>query len=276
MKHSAFAQYPADSLALPEQALLTTWDCLPDFRDDLVLVGGLAVRYLTRPPDAGMPGPVTLDVDFGVSLAADGGAYAGIRENLSAHGFNWVKGRFTRQFPTLKLHIDLLTDDGKSEKGTAVIDDGLNVGIFPGIDRALSCHRQVKISGKTLLGSPKNNEKIKVAEVGPMLVLKLNAFGGSSGRKAPKEAHDILYLAMNYLGGPAAAVAGFQNERQVFNRGVSKALKCLESDFSGPDADGPLACAAFRLNNLHLERENTEASWQIRQQCVTLAQELLA
>lgn len=77
MKHDTFDKYPADSLELPTQALLTTWDCLPDFRNDLVLVGGLAVRYLTKPPAEGLPGPVTLDVDFGVSIAADGGAYPG-------------------------------------------------------------------------------------------------------------------------------------------------------------------------------------------------------
>jgi hypothetical protein len=275
MKHDTFDTYPPDSLELPTQALLTTWDCLPDYRDDLVLVGGLAVRYLTKEPAEGLPGAVTLDVDFGVSLAADGGAYPGIRENLSAHGFLWVKGRFTRQFPKLELHIDLLTDDDKSDKGNVVIDDGLHVSIFPGVSRALACYRKVEVSGKTLLGNPQT-EKIKVAEVGPLLVLKLNAFGGPSGRKAPKDAHDILYLAENYLGGTAAAVAGFQEERRVANRGINHALKCLQNFFSKPNAQGSVACAAFRLNNQHLEPQNTEASLQIRQQCVTLAQQLLA
>ena len=105
MKHDSFDKYPPDSLELPTQALLTTWDCLADFRDELVLVGGLAVRYLNKSPADGFPGPVTLDVDFGVSLAADGSAYPGIREHLSGHGFKWITGRFTRQFPRLELHI---------------------------------------------------------------------------------------------------------------------------------------------------------------------------
>lgn len=275
MKHDTFDKYPPDSLELPVQALLTTWDCLPDYRADLVLVGGLAVRYLTKTPAEGLPGAVTLDVDFGVSLAADGGAYPGIRENLSGHGFKWVKGRFTRQFPKLELHIDLLTDDDKSDKGTAVMDDNLQVSIFPGINRALECYRTVKVSGKTLLGNPLT-EEIKVAEAGPMLVLKLNAFGGPSGRKAPKDAHDILYLAENYLGGGKAAVAGFHEERRLGNRGINHALKCLANFFSSPATQGPVACAAFRLNNQHLEPQNADTSLQIRQQCVTLAQQLLA
>ncbi|MDB6037443.1 MAG: hypothetical protein JWM99_1284 [Verrucomicrobiales bacterium] len=275
MKHDTFDKYPADSMELPEQALLTTWDCLPDFRDDLVLVGGLAVRYLTQAPTGGLPGPVTLDVDFGVSMGADGGAYPGIRENLSSHGFKWEKGRFSRKFQGMELFIDLMTDDGKSDKGTAVIDEGLSVNIFPGINRALACHRTVTISGKTLLGVPQQ-QKIRVAEIGPMLVLKLNAFGGPSGRKAPKDAHDILYLAMNYLDGPAAAVAGFQEERRIGNRGLDYAMLSLRDFFSNPDAQGPTACAAFRLNNQHDEPQNEQASLRIRQQFVTLAQALLA
>ena len=135
VKHDTFDKYPEDSLELPTQALLTLWDCLPDFREELVLVGGLAVRYLTKLPAGGSPGAVTLDVDFGVSIAADGGGYPGLRENLSAHGFKWTKGRFSRSFPNLELHIDLLTDDGRSDTGTAVVDDGLHVSIYPGFLR---------------------------------------------------------------------------------------------------------------------------------------------
>ena len=274
MKHDTFDQYPPDRLDLPTQALLTIWDCLPDYQNDLVLVGGLAVRFLTKAPADGMPGPITLDVDLGISIDADGGFYAGIRETLSGHGFSWDEGRFTRKFPTLDLHLDLLTDDGKSDQGTVPMDDGLHVSIFPGINRALARCRRVKVSGKTLLGVPKQ-EEIRVAEVGPLLVLKLNAFGGPSGRKAPKDAHDILYLTMNYLDGVTAAILGFDDERRAGNRGMPHALKCLQSFFAHADAQGPVACAAFRLNNLHREPQNQEESLRIRQQFVTLAGLLL-
>jgi hypothetical protein len=37
-----------------------------------------------------------------------------------------------------------------------------------------------------------------------------------------------------------------------------------------------MSCAAFRLNNLHLNPELEDESMQIRQQCVTLAQALLS
>lgn len=274
MKHDTFDKYPADSLELPSRALLTTWDCLPEFRSDLVLVGGLAIRHLTKPPTEGVPGAVTLDVDFGVNFVVEAGAYPGIRENMAGHGFKWQNGRFTRRFPNQDLHIDLLTDDNRSDRGSAQLDDGLQVSIFPGISRALECHREVVISDKSLLGVPLTH-RVKIAEGGPLLVLKLNAFGGPFGRKAPKDAHDILYLGLNYLAGTDAAIASFHEEQKRSNRGVSHALKCLSECFSTPDSPGPVACAAFQLNNRHFQPHNRDAARRIRQQCVTLAKAFL-
>ena len=274
MKHDTFDKYPPYGMELPTQALLTTWDCLPDCRADLVLVGGLAVRYLTKLPVLGMPGAVTLDVDFGVNIAAGGGAYPVIREHLSAHGFQWVNSRFSRKFPKMELHIDLLTDDDRSDAGSVILDDGLSVGIFPGINRALACYRIVSVAGATLLGRPLT-ENIKLAEVGPLLALQLNAFGGPGGRKPPKDAHDVLYLAEIYLGGTAAAVTGFREDRRTGNRGINPALQCLKRFFSGPESQSSLACAPFRLNNLHLKPQNADASLQIRQQFVTLTRNCL-
>ena len=58
MKFDTYDKYLATDTELAPQALLTAWDCLAAFRDDLVLVGGLAVRYLTQAPPAGNAGPV--------------------------------------------------------------------------------------------------------------------------------------------------------------------------------------------------------------------------
>ena len=127
------------------------------------------------------------------------------------------------------------------------------------------------MAGKSLLGV-EQVQHVHVAEVGPMLVLKLNAF---AGRKAPKDAHDIEYLAMNYVGGVEAAVAGFAEEKAAGNRGMPRALETLETLFTKVDAQGPMSCAAFRMNNQHLDPAFEEESLRIRQQCVTLAHALL-
>lgn len=75
-KFASFAEYSPRSLAGAEAALLTAWASLERFHDELVLVGGLAVKYLTTPETGLLPGAVTMDVDLGVTSAADGGQYA--------------------------------------------------------------------------------------------------------------------------------------------------------------------------------------------------------
>jgi len=81
-KFATFADYPKESLPSAEAALLTAWRSLERYHDDLALVGGLAVHYLTRPA-AGLLGAVTMDVDFGVALGASGGQYGTIKSDLA-------------------------------------------------------------------------------------------------------------------------------------------------------------------------------------------------
>ena len=52
-------QYTAEDTVRAEAALLTVWAVLQDFREDLVLVGGLVPRYICLPSDRDLP-PVTI------------------------------------------------------------------------------------------------------------------------------------------------------------------------------------------------------------------------
>src|SRR5437870_1673710 len=137
-KFSSFAEYPARSLDRAEAALLTAWASLERFHDDLVLVGGLAVKYLTRQGAGLLPGPVTIDVDLGVRLAAEaGGQYGSMADDLSGQGFKLdEKGRYVRQFETMPVFIDFLTEHPTATTGTAMVD-GVPAGVFPGVARAL-------------------------------------------------------------------------------------------------------------------------------------------
>jgi hypothetical protein len=56
-KFASFAEYPPRSLAGAEAALLTAWASLERFHAEFVLVGGLAVKYLTRQGGGLLPGP---------------------------------------------------------------------------------------------------------------------------------------------------------------------------------------------------------------------------
>ena len=87
-KFGTHADYPRESLGLAEAGLLTAWRSLERYHQELVLVGGLAVHYLTRRQNPGsLPGAVTMDVDFGVSLVASGGQYGTIKSDLAGLGF---------------------------------------------------------------------------------------------------------------------------------------------------------------------------------------------
>lgn len=86
-KHETFAEYPPRGLAAAEAALLTMWPTLNRYHHDLVLVGGLAVHYLTRRDSGDWPSAVTMDVDFGISLAAEGGQYGTVQSDLAGLGF---------------------------------------------------------------------------------------------------------------------------------------------------------------------------------------------
>ncbi len=275
MKHDTYEAYSEARTQMAESALLTAWDCLASFQDDLVLIGGLAIRYLTHRASAGSIEAVTTDVDFGLSLGVSNGQYGSLRDTLRAQGFRWERGRFEKEIAGFPVYVDLLTERAGYTQGTVMVDDGLEVAVVPGINRALANYRRVTIEGRCLLGVQRKIS-VKVAEIGPLLVLKLNAFGGPGGRKAPKDVSDILHATNRYLDGADAAVAGFRNERMAGNTGSRFALGALEQYFFGIDALGPMACAAFRLSNHEREPEFLEAAMLIRQQCFTIAQALRA
>src|SRR5512143_2384530 len=97
-KFGTFSEYPKDSLASAEKALLTAWRSLERYHDDLVLVGGLAVHYLTKRTVPDLAGAVTMDVDFGISLAASGDQYGTIKSDLAGLDFKSEGSRLIRKY----------------------------------------------------------------------------------------------------------------------------------------------------------------------------------
>lgn len=119
--------------------LLEVWSRLGDFHKYLVLVGGLAPRYIVpqgRASNASVPLHCgTMDVDLGISLAvADLRTYSSIRDTLVENlGFQPGLGRignpqrhsFTRQVHGATFVLDFLTTvyDGPDEKIRQVEDN---------------------------------------------------------------------------------------------------------------------------------------------------------
>jgi hypothetical protein len=166
---------------------------------------------------------------------------------LAGLDFKSEGNRLVRGYGGLNLYLDFLTEDPPSLTGARMVDDVV-ASIVPGVNRALSCRRMVNVKGRDLYGAEQEC-KIAVADIGPLLVLKLNAFGGPTGRRLPKDAYDILLAVTGFLDGPAAAVAAFQAEAKVGNTGYEFAVKSLQNDFSDPGHDGPIRAAEFHPGN---------------------------
>ncbi len=269
-KFSSFAEYPARSLAGAEAALLTAWASLERFHGDLVLVGGLAMKYLTKPGGGLLPGVVTMDVDFGVTLAAEGGQYGSMADDLAGQGFKRDEnGRCVRQFETMSVFIDFLTEHPTATTGTAQVE-GVPAGVFPGVARALAIRRKISVQGKDLFGS-QQKAVVPVAGIGPLLVLKLNAF---AGRQHPKDAYDVLLGVSRFIEGADSAITAFQAEGAAGNRGYRRAVETLRNHFFEADHSGALRCAAFALEGQAGIEDQETRQRQIVERLVTIGRAL--
>lgn len=270
-KFASFAEYPARSLVGAEAALLTAWVSLERYHESLVLVGGLAVKYLIQPGSNSQPGAITMDVDLGVALAVEGGQYGSIADDLAGQGFKRdEQGRYVRQFEAMPVFIDFLTEHPTAREGTALVD-GVPAGVFPGIGRALATKREVSIEGDDLFGV-RQRVQVPVSGIGPLLVLKLNAF---AGRQQPKDAYDVLLLVTRYVDGFDAAVAEFRVEATAANPGYARAAATLRQHFTEAEQSGPVRCAAFAFGDQPPGAEGRDRQRQIIQQMVTVGRTLL-
>src|SRR5258707_12899168 len=181
MKDERVSSYLEDSLLSAETALLTVWPSLLRYHNDLVLVGGLAVKHVAKRV-GDLPGGVTLDVDLAISLAACGGMYGKIESDLAGLGFVHDKSRMVRKQGNTNLYIDFLTEDPRQQAlGSRNVDDVV-ASVVPGINRALACYRGVLVKGNDVYGGRQEGEG-KEVDVGALLGLEVNGFGGAPWRK---------------------------------------------------------------------------------------------
>lgn len=245
-KSYGWQSYPPDGLVTSEKALFEAWDSLEKFRADLVVVGGLAVHYHARGKvDPLYMGAPTLDVDFGISLGADAGIKGTVQFVLLQAGYEDFGNRMGKRMDNGDLlYIDFLTEHPPSEQGSRSVSD-ITASICPGINRALAERNFVEIGGVDRFGDDRVF-RIPICGIGPLLVLKLNAFAKRKDEKRGKDAYDILVAVTSYSEGVAAAVRAFHVEMQKGNPGMQVALETLARDFSGSDDAGPTLARRFR------------------------------
>lgn len=266
-----FDDYPAHGVVSAEAALVTAWSSLENFHADLVVVGGLAIYFHTRRKVDPLYRPTpTLDVDFGITLAADAGMAAPAAFALGQAGFRETdEGRMYRETEHGKLFLDFLTEHPPATTGTRNVSD-LKTSICLGINRALCEPIKREVTGRDHIGDVRTFN-IPFCSYGPLLVLKINAFAKREGPKRGKDAYDILSLVRSCVDGPELVVAAFGEEKRAENSGMEMAMRTLAEHFSDAEQLGPTLAASFYLGS----QANKNSTLRLREDLVTVARALL-
>ena len=251
MKLPYYRNYSIESTRQCESALLTAWAVLREFRDDLVLVGGLVPRYICKTMTALQA--VTIDVDFGISIGMSSGMYETTKNRLKNSGFEWGDKRFVKTIGNIPLYLDFITDKPTSDSPDSVMVDDIPVSAVFGVQRALDVFREVEIKGHDLYGA-KVSEKIRICEIGPYICLKLQAY---ANRAQSKDVFDFVTAVKNYDKGTTEAIRLFRNEEKV-NLSYKKAIEVLQERFLNERSKGPVQYADFCLGGLDATNSDME------------------
>jgi hypothetical protein len=268
---SQLGDYSRQGLAAAEAALFAAWEALEKFHEDLVVVGGLAVHYHTRnAPNPRFPATATLDVDFGIKLGTDSGMAGTVQFDLSLLGYRPTEqGRMFREMEHGTLYIDFLTEHPLRQSGTREVS-GIAASVCPGINRALAVRKKVEIQGIDQFGDPKTY-RVPICGIGPLLVLKLNAYAQRSSAKKAKDAYDLLVAVSSYAEGPRAAIDAFHGEAASGNPAFDLAVKTLKGHFMRTDQEGPLQALRFRYGS----NDAGDDGVRLKEDLVTIGQALV-
>lgn len=254
MEKAAISEYSRVFTQKAECVLLDLWGRLGEYRDHLVLVGGLAPRYIT-----GMPGQKdfsasghcgTLDIDLGISLAvSETEKYKHIHRILEETGFRYAEGEHGRKSHSFELdtdvgtiQLDFLTTAyaGPPEKRVLRVEHEISAIKVPGLGLAMRAPMKVAVSGKNLKGDLVS-EEISVCRPVAFTILKAFAF---DGRHKDKDSYDLVYSLQNYKTGPEAAAAEILPEDRK-EKSFMDGMAILRRRYESPEHDGPRSYARF-------------------------------
>ena len=253
-KPARAAGYSPAAVQVVRAASLYLATKLGDFRDDLVIVGGLVPSLLvpqTNSPEGKSPHIGTMDVDLGLALRIlNDQRYHELCERLRAADFRPdvnAAGRATNQRWRIESEGCLATVDflipvtSESDKGGALrnFEEGFAAIITPGLELAFQDRRLITLAGRTLHHEEASREAW-VCEAGAFTVLKALAF---DGRGENKDAYDLFYVLQNYGAGVGDV---FDRLRPLLSApATQQALSILQRDFVSVDSVGPLRVAEF-------------------------------
>lgn len=292
-KPTRAADYPPASADICERTLVSLLRGIGPWKHSIVLVGGLAPRYLVDQHPSGNEIPPhigTLDIDLviGVNSIEDVEAYATLEKNLkrlgfergrnqagNARHFQWRKRIDERQTVLIDLLQDA-EDDLGGQSWTLPGERRLSALGIPGAQLALDDFIEIQVTAELLEDRGIATETIRVCGIVPFLVLKLRAY---DDRFEIKDAYDIIYCVMHYPGGPHAIGRLFAEQvvAQQDAQQVCDAVEILRKRFGstggvpGSEKDGPVSYARFLA-----EPDDTAGELLLRQDAEAVAELFLS
>ena len=256
--NTSFRDYNNSFTQKVENALLDVWALLGEYRDDLVLIGGLAPRYITAPQntrDYSLSRHCgTMDIDLGVSVAVSNQTrYKEIIDILKQAGFknavndkgNLKHHSFVKEEAGEEIVIDFLTtkydgpDDSRMHRISEDISAIQTLGLGLGFINPLKCHILRNFPDGTVA-----EEIINVCRPVAYIVLKALAF---DNRRKDKDIYDLIFVLENYKSGVDSIIAEILPE-DLHADSFSMALKCMGRHFRNVSRIGPGAYANFMGN----------------------------
>jgi hypothetical protein len=234
---------------LIRQAALTLAVAVDDFKDDLVIVGGLVPTLLIEKPPAPLDAHVgTMDLDVGLHVAVlDDERYAKISERMRSSGLSAIvdgtkttrqKWRFTIS-DSLSIDVDFLmpgtTAEVEATRASKLqdLESDFAAIITPGLRLAFADKERRTIKDKTLRGEDAARD-VYVCGPASFTVLKALAF---RGRAENKDAYDLCYVLRAY------GARGPEDVAEIFRKlpdapQKATAIDILKDDFGTKNSVG--------------------------------------
>ena len=253
MARDRYDDYGYETTLRCERALLTMIGDIGPWSQRVVLVGGLAPRYIAGSlPLGASPHAGTTDVDLVLEFAVGDSAetYQTLQANLKKSGFMQVEPsyRWCRRVEGRTVSVEFLCETDQVEFGRIYRPKqgaGSRFGAFNVLGAQLVSRDFVETSleGERLDVGGWSKVTVRVAGLLAYIVLKVLAF---QDRHDNKDAYDLVYTLVNFPdGGPSGAGRAARKSPVREEPLTLGALELLEQRFTTINHDGPKAYANF-------------------------------
>lgn len=212
--------YTREATERCERVLVTVLGNIGPWSDHIYLVGGLAPRYLIGElPEGAHTHVGTTDVDLVVGLSVtedDVEAYKTLEKNLKDSGFEQGEPsfRWKRDVDGTTVVVEFLCEtdqvpEGKILKPKQGLGSKLSAFNVSGAQLAARDHIEVDIEAERVDAGGRSKVRVRVANLLPYVVLKINAF---QDRHESKDAYDLIFCLRQLPREPGGHRTGARGE----------------------------------------------------------------